>query len=61
MCRYRRPTKEKIITIQNKNCQNFRQYDEPISDDKCLHTLTSFVGALNVDRNEKNIYMIIIM
>ena len=41
-----------IAIQQNKNCQYFKQYDAPISDDKCLPTLTSFIKRLHFDINQ---------
>ena len=43
---------KKNSLYKNKNCQYFRQYDAPISVDKCLHTLTSFIRALHIDINQ---------
>ena len=45
----RRPSKDIAIHVQEK--KYFKQYDAPISDDKCLHTLTSFIRALHIDIN----------
>ena len=41
-----------IARARNKKGQYFRQYDAPISNEKCLQTVTSFNKVLHIDINQ---------